>query len=188
MSDRVLLPDSNVARHTKKFLELVRVANAKRVPVVVPAQVYLETRRYRRTLKEERGELFDARTFDSIFVSSGEPRFAFADFGALVVDLERAARWSDVLSSRYQTDVTWQNVKRHALHASVTDAPALSKRNVPITADWWIALSIEELAEGFVVTEDNGPEWTVLRDAGRVFSYEDAMTWLRTLPDQHAAE
>ena len=180
VSDRVLWPDSNVARNTKKFLQLLRRARAKGVAVCMHAQVYLETRRYRRSLLESTGQHFNEKMFDQIFERGHAMHAAFED---LVVSRDTAARWSDLLARRYPTDAEWQHVKRRALHATHNDLSTSGQKNVPMTADWWISLSLEEAPTAFVVTEDHGPEWAHLFDSKRILGYEAALSWLDAMAD-----
>lgn len=178
MADRVLWPDTNVTRRTARFMALVRTAAQKGVHVSIHAQVFLETRRHRQSAK---GPDFDARMFDGLFAPMAAGSSAMARFHELTVDLDRARRWSEALVQRYPTDEAWQTVKRDALRAS--GGTVGESRNVPMTADWWIALSIEESPEAWVVTEDQGPEWKSLRDRGRVLSLIEATAWLSEQSD-----
>ena len=179
MADRVLWPDTNVTRRTGQFMALVRTAAQKGVHVSIHAQVFLETRRHRQS---EKGPDFDARMFDGLFAPLAAGSSVMARFHELTVDLDRARRWSEALVQRYPTDEAWQAVKREALRAS--GGTVGESRNVPMTADWWIALSIEENPDAWMVTEDQGPEWNSLRDRGRVLSLNEATAWLSEQSDQ----
>jgi hypothetical protein len=168
-----LWPDTNFARDARRFLVLLREAARVQVPVCVHALVYLETRRYRRV---KSGANFDGPRFDAVF--DPDPQgIVPTQFGPLEVGLPHARRWSDTLATRYPTDADWQAIKRQALRAN-TGAEVGETRHAPMTTDWWIALSLEELDGAHVITDDKGPEWEPLRKQGRVLTATEVGPWL----------
>lgn len=74
-----------------------------------------------------------------------------------------------------------QSLARHQLCPrcpTLLEAEVGETRHAPMTADWWIALSLEELEGAHVVTDDKGPEWEHLRQQGRVLTAEEVFPWL----------
>jgi len=175
-----LWPDSNFARNAEDLFNLIAAATTRGIAVFVHAQVFLEVRRYRMVTPSKSGRPFDPTVFDSLFSPSGI-RGMRAAYATLEVTFEQGRRWSESLASRYPTDNDWQAIKRQALRAT-TGAKVGESRHVPMTADWWIALSLEELEGAHVITDDKGPEWQHLRDQKRVITAAEVDGFLARYP------
>ena len=160
MTTRVLWPDTNITRNATSFLSLVRLANQRRVPVIIHPQVDLETRRFKRL---EKGVHFDEQLFDSVFAPGGGLQIE-----TLMLDLEWARQWADLLAGRFPTKDLWQRAK--------------GGQRASMTTDWRISLTIEKATDAVAITEDTGAEWEYLREQGRVLSFKDARTWLESIP------
>lgn len=173
--------DTNVARSTARLSEICSLARRKGVEVAVHPQVYLERRRQMRI---ETGPSFDAALFDSFLQRKG------IQVPAFTLDLERAGSWADTLHKRYPSEVAWESAKQRTLGGELRKAFSVLPGDMPMTTDWLIALTVEHDISSWIITEDDGEEWVLLRDTAppRVLRWNEALAWLRALPDASPSE
>jgi hypothetical protein len=174
MSNPVLWLDSNVARSPGDIRELVKRASPKGIRVVVPAQVHLEICRQ---VRESTGQQFSQQLIDSFLSQLG------IEVVEARLDRATAETWAAMLNQRFPTSDDWKAAKLTSVKAKLPAGTTLPASRVPMTTDWWIALSVERDTSAFVAVEDRGEEWRALRALGRAFSYADALKWLEAQPD-----
>lgn len=51
-----------------------------------------------------------------------------------------------------------------------------------MTTDWWIALQAEDDPTDHVVCHEGGEEWRHLRERNRIFTWDQARSFLEGLP------
>ncbi|WP_437636155.1 hypothetical protein [Sorangium sp. So ce854] len=85
---------------------------------------------------------------------------------------------------RYPTDAAWELAKQRTLGGELRADFKVVPGKMPMTTDWLISLAVEEDAASRIITRDEGEEWRWLREAEprRALSWDDAVTWLESLP------
>jgi hypothetical protein len=174
-----LWADTNCARSVTDLRELARLAKAKGVQVAIPPQVYLERRRQMRAECTREGRPFKAPIFDGFL---DRERIVVPAF---VLDQKTAAAWADELDVRYPTDEAWERAKKGTIGGQLRADFEVLPGRMPMTADWLIALAVEADAGARIVTRDTREEWRALREMQPpcALSLDEAMDWLRNLPD-----
>jgi hypothetical protein len=175
--------DTNCARSGTALVELARLAAPKGVQTAIHPQVYLERRRQMRVESRKKGKVFRTAAFDDFLDQASIVVPAF------VLDQETAAAWADELDGRYPTDEAWERAKKDTLGGQLRADFQVLPGRMPMTTDWLIALVVERDPESRIITNDTGEEWRVLREMApsRALSLDEAMAWLRELPDAPAA-
>lgn len=174
MTVRRLWLDTNVTRSVDDLKELSKLAQVKQVKVIIHAQVYLERRRQKQV---ELKKAFKPKLFDKLLT---QLRYEVPE---MRVTRATAATWADTLYERYPDHVTWEFAKKATLGGELRKDFQVEPGRMPMTTDWLIALEIEHDRDSYVITEDGGEEWQVLRSERRVFGWSEAIEWLRSLPD-----
>ena len=165
--------DSTVARIPRQIEDLSDLATPRGIKIVVSAHIYLEQYRRERTRS---GERFSIEIFNGFLKRLG--------LEVMEISLTRqlAERWGERLYKSYPTNDLWQGAKRKSVKAKLPDGAINERHRIPMTADWLVALQVEDDAEGYVVTDDKGPEWDALRKEGRAKKLEEVKSWLEGFP------
>jgi hypothetical protein len=174
--------DTNSARSVTDLSNLARLARAKGVQIAIHPQVYLERRRQMRAECTKEGRGFSAAIFDGFL---GSEKIVVLDF---VFDKKTAAAWADELDQRYPTDDAWERAKKATIGGQLRADFLVLPGKMPMTADWLIALVVEGDPGSRIITLDTREEWRALREElpPRALSWDQAMDWLRGLPDAPA--
>jgi hypothetical protein len=175
--------DTNYARSVGDLRDLARLAKAKGVQIVIHPQVYLERRRQRRAECRKEGTVFSTEAFDGFL---RQVKFVVPDF---VFDQKTAAAWADELDGRYPTSEAWESAKKSTIGGQLRAGFEVQPGDMPMTTDWLIALVVERDPAARIVTRDEGEEWRALREMEppRALSWDEAMSWLRGLPNAPTA-
>ncbi|MRG90488.1 hypothetical protein [Polyangium spumosum] len=166
--------DTNCARSAPRLRKLQPLAREKGVTVVIHPQVYLERRRQMRV---EKGDAFSSQVFDDLVVKQ-----LGIEVSKLELAQSLAAAWADTLYDRYPTAEAWEGAKQKSLGGELRKGFEVPPGDMPMTTDWLVSLLVESDPTARIVTHDDGEEWRALREAKRVLSWNEAITWLEGLP------
>jgi hypothetical protein len=171
--------DTNSARKAVPLRDLARLGKEKGVQIAIHPQVYLEMRRHMRAWCRARGVLFDEGAFDGLLEQ------AEIAVIALKFDQLTAGAWADELARRYPTDKDWELAKKSTIGGQLRADFEVLPGKVPMTTDWLIALTVEGEPASRIITMDTKEEWRALHAMvpPRALSWEEALAWLRGLPD-----
>ncbi len=171
--------DTNEARSVVNLRDLCALAKPKNVQIVIHAQVYLERRRQMRVRCAAERKPFSEAAFDGFLTQEG------INVPALILDQNTASVWADELYQRYPAEGDWEVAKKKALGGELRAGFQVLPGDIPMTTDWLISLIVEADTSSHIVNRDGGEEWRALRemDPKRIFTFEEALEWLRSLPD-----
>ncbi len=171
--------DTNSARSVVDLSKLARLARTKGAQIAIHPQVYLERRRQMQAECTRKGELFSAAAFDGFL---RREKLVVQDF---VLDRSTRRRLGRRARRRYPTDEAWERAKQATIGGRLRAHFEVLPGEMPMTTDWLIALVVEGDPASRIITLDQGEEWRTLRDMQppRALSWDQAVDWLRGLPD-----
>jgi hypothetical protein len=170
--------DTNAARSVQDLRALSLLAREKSVEVAIHPQVYLERRRQMQAECTRKARPFRPGIFDGFL---DREQIKVRDF---VLDRKTAAVWADELDRRYPTDEAWERAKKATIGGQLRAGFEVLPGDMPMTTDWLIALVVENDPGARVITNDEGEEWSALRQAtpARALTWDAAIRWLEGLP------
>jgi hypothetical protein len=97
------------------------------------------------------------------------------------LEKSRAERWAERLHQRFPTHEAWEEAKRSTLGGQLRAEFIHQPGQMPMTTDWWVALLVEDEPDDRIAVDDEGGEWSALRDGDRALRSDEALEWLQSL-------